>query len=317
MILRDTGVTTRVNRTARAACPACQSPSVRDVVQVPDHEYGLDYVASYACCGGCGTLYQSPMPSASQLASFYQQNYHSMSDGGFLMSLRHNLRIRRLAKFVKRGGVVLDYGCGNGSFIRRAGAELNGVEFIGYEIGADKRITRPADRVTIVEGSPADLFEVLPPCQAVIMNHVIEHLPDPFAVVSALAGKLVPGGYFDGQTPNAVSLEHRIFGRRWSGFHAPRHTAVFSIQGLRRLLERAKFEAISIRGAFNPAGYAVSFASLPHGQAKGVIPRHGLKWLLFVAAAAAVLPVDVWSGAPGIVDFRARKPGGDGQKDAK
>jgi SAM-dependent methyltransferase len=230
-----------------------------------------------------------------------------MSDGGFLMSLRHKLRTRRLGKFVNGGGAVLDYGCGNGSFVRRAAAVLTGIEFIGYEISDHLKVTRPADRVTIVEGGPADLFEVLPPCQAVIMNHVIEHLPDPFAVVSALAEKLLPGGCFDGQTPNATSLEHRIFGRRWSGFHAPRHTAVFSIAGLRSMLERARFGAISIRGAFNPAGYAVSFASLPHGHAKGVIPRRGLKWLCYVAAAAAVLPVDVWSGAPGIIDFRARK----------
>jgi SAM-dependent methyltransferase len=249
------------------------------------------------------------MPGEAELVSFYQQNYHSMSGGGLLMSLRHKLRIRRLAEFVRGNGAVLDYGCGNGSFVRRAGAALTGIEFIGYEIGGHRNVSHPADRVTIVEGSPADLFEVLPLCQAVIMNHVIEHLPDPFAVVSTLAEKLLPGGYFDGQTPNATSLEHRIFGRRWSGFHAPRHTAVFSITGLHRLFERANFEEISIRGAFNPAGYAVSFASLPHGDAKGVIPRHGLRWLFYVAAAAAVLPVDVWSGAPGIIDFRARKKG--------
>ena len=290
-------------------CPACEGHSVRDVVPVPDHEYGVDYVASYACCGDCGTLYQSPMPGEAELTSFYPDNYHSMSGGGFLMCLRHKLRIGRLEEFVNGSGAVLDYGCGNGSFARRASEVLTGVEFIGYEIGGGKKVTRPADRVTIVEGSPADLFELLPPCQAVIMNHVIEHLPDPFAVVSALAKRLVPGGYFDGQTPNATSLEHRIFGRRWSGFHAPRHTAVFSTVGLHSLLERAGFEVISIRGAFNPAGYAVSFASLAHGQTKGVIPRHGLKWLLYVAAAAAVLPVDVWSGAPGIIDFRARKKG--------
>jgi len=142
-----------------------------------------------------------------------------------------------------------------------------------------------------------------------IMNHVIEHLPDPYAIVSTLAEKLLPGGIFDGQTPNATSLEHRIFGRRWSGFHAPRHTVVFSIAGLRRMFERAGFEGITIKGAFNPAGYAVSFAGLPHGHAKGVIPRHGSKWLVCVMAAALVLPVDVGSGAPGMVDFMARRKG--------
>jgi SAM-dependent methyltransferase len=296
---------------ARTNCPACESPRVLNVVQVPDHEYGLDYVATYARCGTCDSLYQVPMPSDAELASFYRQNYHSMTDGGILMLMRHKMRIRRLKGLLKGVGAVLDYGCGNGSFMCRAAAAIPRVEFIGYEIGDGPLVTRPRERVTIVQGKPEDLIDILPICQVMIMNHVIEHLPDPFAIISALARKLAPGGVFDGQTPNATSLEHRIFGRRWSGFHAPRHTVVFSTAGLRGMLERIGFEGIRITGAFNPAGYAVSFAGLPHGDFKGLIPRHGWKWLLCVAAASVVLPIDVGSGAPGMIDFKAKKKGRD------
>jgi 2-polyprenyl-3-methyl-5-hydroxy-6-metoxy-1,4-benzoquinol methylase len=122
---------------------------------------------------------------------------------------------------------VLDYGCGNGSFIRRSAEVLPEVEFIGYEIGDKKEIVHHTDRVTIVRASLEDLLPVLPPCRVIIMNHVIEHLPDPFSVVSTLASRLEPGGYFDGQTPNAASFEHKIFGRYWSGYHA-RDTTVVS-----------------------------------------------------------------------------------------
>jgi SAM-dependent methyltransferase len=250
------------------------------------------------------------MPTAEQLVAFYGQTYHSMSDGGFLMLLRHKMRIRRLRGLLGGGaGTVLDYGCGNGSFIRRAAEVLPEVEFIGYEIGDKKEIVHHTDRVTIVRASLEDLLPVLPPCRVIIMNHVIEHLPDPFSVVSTLASRLEPGGYFDGQTPNAASFEHKIFGRYWSGYHAPRHTVVFSIAGLHRLLERSGVAAIRIAGAFNPAGYAVSLASLPHGHVRGIIPRHGLRWLLYVMSATVVLPFDVLSGAPGMVNFKAqRKP---------
>jgi len=288
-------------------CPACLSGLVTGVVEVPDHEYGLDDQGTYVRCGACGSLYQSPMPTGQRLAAFYPSNYHSMSGGGLLMSLRNRFRIRRLAACIGGQEAVLDYGCGNGTFLLSAAATFHKIEFIGFEIGEHRKVVRPADRVTIVHGAPADLLEILPPCQVVMMNHVIEHLPDPFAIVGTLAERLVKGGVLDGQTPNATSLEHWIFGRRWSGFHAPRHTVVFSKAGLRRLLERAGFEAIQIRGAFNPAGYAVSLASLSHGQRKGIIPRHGSKWLAYLGAAAAVLPVDLCSGAPGIVDFRATR----------
>jgi len=292
----------------RGICPACEGQQMLGRVEIPDHEYGLDYVATYDCCADCRTLFQRPMPTAEQLAAFYGPSYHSMSDGGFLMLLRHKMRIRRLQGLLGGGGgTVLDYGCGNGSFIRRAAEALPDVEFIGYEIGDEKEIVQRTDRVTIVRASLEDLLPLLPPCRVIIMNHVIEHLPDPFSVVSTLASKLEPGGYFDGQTPNAASFEHKIFGRSWSGFHAPRHTVVFSIAGLHRLFERSGVAAIRIAGAFNPAGYAVSLASLPHGHGRGNIPRHGLRWLLYVMSATAVLPLDVLSGAPGIVNFKARK----------
>jgi 2-polyprenyl-3-methyl-5-hydroxy-6-metoxy-1,4-benzoquinol methylase len=247
------------------------------------------------------------MPTDAELASFYRHNYHSMTGGGVLMRVRHRMRVQRLRGFLTGNGAVLDYGCGSGSFVMAAAAAIPNVNFVGYEIGDTTEVSHPAERVTIVRGAPEHLFGILPMCEVMIMNHVIEHLSDPFSIVSSLTAKLLPGGIFEGQTPNAASLEHRIFGNRWSGFHAPRHTVVFSAAGLRAVLERAGFESVTIRGAFNPAGYAVSFASVPHGHARGVIPRHGLKWLLFVAGATLVLPIDVWSGMPGIIDFNARK----------
>jgi hypothetical protein len=168
-------------------------------------------------------------------------------------------------------------------------------------------IRLPGGAVTLVKGDLADLLDVLPSCRLITMNHVIEHLPDPLSVVSALIDRLEPGGFFEGQTPGADSYEHRIFGGRWSGYHAPRHTAIFSRHGLRRLLERAGFESVGIAGAFNPAGLAVSLASLPQGRSPGVIPRHGVRWLFFLGLAALLAPLDLCSGAPGILNFVARK----------
>jgi 2-polyprenyl-3-methyl-5-hydroxy-6-metoxy-1,4-benzoquinol methylase len=196
-----------------SCCPACESRHILAAIEIPDHEYGLDFVARYACCADCASLFQSPMPKDSELASFYRQNYHSMADGGLLMLMRHKLRIQRLKGLLTGKGAVLDYGCGNGSFMVRAAAAIPHVDFIGYEIGDSPQVSHPAERVTIVQGKPEHLFEALPTCEVMIMNHVIEHLPDPFSIVSSLTAKLLPGGHFDGQTPNSASLEHRLFRR--------------------------------------------------------------------------------------------------------
>ncbi len=287
-----------------ANCPACCSPARAGRLNIPDREYGFDYLAAYACCSQCQTLYQAPMPSDKQLSSFYPADYHSVIGAGVLQQIRHSMRIHQLKKMVRQGDNVLDFGCGNGSFLRSAAVAIPTANFIGYEIADQERTEEIAPRVTRLQGRFESCFAKLPSCRVIIMNHVIEHLPEPFAIVSKLREKLLDGGYFDGQTPNSVSLEHKLFGQFWSGFHAPRHTVIFSAAGLRCLLERAGFAQVQIQAAFNPAGYAVSFASLFQRNGAGKIPRQGLKWLLYLAAATLVLPIDFWSGIPGIINFR-------------
>jgi len=232
-----------------------------------------------------------------------------MTAGGFLQNLRNELRLRGLQRFLGSDGAVLDYGCGAGSFLVYAASRLPGRRFFGFEIADRPETIDLADGVvTIVKGDPADLIRVLPHCRLVSMNHVIEHIADPQAVITALHDRLLPGGTLQGQTPAADSFEHRVFGTKWSGYHAPRHTVVFSRSGLRRLLDRCGFAEVDVSPGFNPAGVAVSLASLPHGDAGGSVPRNGVRWLAALAAATVLAPIDLLSGAPGMMNFVARKP---------
>jgi SAM-dependent methyltransferase len=292
-------------------CPACAAQDSRIVGDVPDHEYAVPYVARYARCLACQSVYQAPMPRESDLAAFYPSTYHSMTIDGWLMDARRAMRVARLRKlFSKPAGVVLDYGCGNGSFLVAAAEKLPQYTYVGFEYADHSETLELASgKVLIIKGSPMDLLARVSSIDVLIMNHVIEHLPDPYAVLSGLFERLAPGALFDGQTPNADSLEHKVFGSSWSGYHAPRHTVVFSRAGLTHLMERCGFEHIDIRGAFNPAGVAVSLASLSHGQRPGKVVRAGLAWHAFVALGSALMPLDLLSRAPGMVDFCARKAG--------
>jgi hypothetical protein len=249
------------------------------------------------------------MPSFERLGLFYPPTYHAATARGLLPKLRHQLRGRHVVKLVKGEGAVLDYGCGNGAFLSWAQELLPFRPLVGYEIGKGREILRLAEgRLTIVRGAPEDLMEVLPPCRLITMNHVIEHLPDPFTTLARLVTRLVPGGWLEGQTPAAQSLEHRVFGTHWSGYHAPRHTVVFSRQGLRRLLERVGLTEVEVSAAFNPASLAVSLAALAGRRRPGKgIPRAGLGWLGWLGCATLLAPIDLASGSPGIVNFKGVK----------
>jgi SAM-dependent methyltransferase len=276
---------------------------------VPDREYGVDHLAAYVTCAGCRTVFQDPMPAASELPAFYPSEYHSQTGQGPVGTLRHKVRLRRLTSLAPGDGALLDFGCGNGAFLRRAAAENPGREYYGFEIADRPEVLALDDgAVTIFRGDLDALLARLPPCQIITMNHVIEHLPDPLRVVSALGARLAPGGLLEGQTPAAGSLEHRVFRTRWSGYHAPRHTVVFSPSGLAILLARAGLTGTVVRGAFNPAGVAVSLASALQRGGPGTVRRQGVAWLGCLGMATVLAPIDLLSRAPGIVDFAAWRP---------
>jgi len=291
-----------------SVCPACREGSPIRLRAIDDHEYAIPFRASYGECDNCCSLYQVPMPSLEALAGFYPANYHSYTSTGLLTRIRLDMRIRRVANFVQADECFLDFGCGNGAFLYRAAEKLPGRRFFGYEISDRREVSTTQDgAVTIVKGNIQDLWEVLPSCRLITINHAIEHLPEPGITVRSLYDSLVVGGILEGQTPVADSLERRVFGTRWSGYHAPRHTVIFSRAGLKALLAGLGFADIEITGAFNPAALAVSLGSSLHGSGPGTIARQGFYWLILLALGAALAPIDLSCRAPGIMDFRATR----------
>ena len=249
------------------------------------------------------------MPDSARLSDFYPANDHSFDTNNPLVKLKQKQRLKRLRSLVDSNRMILlDYGCGNGAFIKESAKEMPTAEFYGYEISSQNERQILLDRrVVLLKGSFKFLLQELPLCELITMNHVIEHLADPWKVLSALQMKLNRNGILEGQTPAADSLEQKIFKKGWSGFHAPRHTVIFSKKGLRKILERAGFAQSQITPAFNPAGIAVSLASLSHGDSPGNISRRGLSWLFYVGAATLFYPIDLLSGAPGMINFCAKK----------
>lgn len=290
-------------------CPVCTLRSAKARFSIPDHEYGLSMRAAYAQCAQCGCLSRHPMPDESALAECYPAEYHSFAHGGFIDRIKYGFRLRSiLAAAKKRSFVFLDFGCGDGSFLRYAADRLPSATFFGYEISSRvERIVERDGRIVIVRGGLSDLLQALPQTDVISLHHVIEHLPDPRFVMSALFGKLADSGCVMGQTPACDSLERRIFGRFWSGFHAPRHTVVFSRKALMQLLHGVGFSSVNITAAFNPAGIAVSLMSALHGDRPGHIRRRGFRWLAFVLCAVLLYPLDLLSGRSGVIDFSAKK----------
>jgi 2-polyprenyl-3-methyl-5-hydroxy-6-metoxy-1,4-benzoquinol methylase len=143
------------------------------------------------------------------------------------------------------GGKLLDVGCGSGKWLasmRERGWVVAGVDFDAAAVSAGTR-----RGLSLAAGSleaqryPDAAFD------AVTLNHVIEHLPDPVATLTECRRVLKPGGQFILYTPNVQSLGYRLFGQHWRGLEPPRHLHLFSSGSIRVALERAGFAQANIR----------------------------------------------------------------------
>ena len=76
---------------------------------------------------------------------------------------------------------------------------------------------------------------------AVVMNHVIEHVHDPVELLVEARRLLKQDGVLVLITPNAESQEHRIFGASWYSLDPPRHLHIFSPRSLSKLARLSGF----------------------------------------------------------------------------
>lgn len=136
---------------------------------------------------------------------------------------------------------ILDYGCGSGSYLlqmKRLGYAVTGVDFDPIVV---KRLSEMGlSAMTPAKANDKDWdghFDFI------TLGHVIEHVPEPVALLKRLRQWLRPGGKLFVECPNAKAASLEVFGRFWRGLEAPRHLAIPTRKGLETALNQAGFEA--------------------------------------------------------------------------
>jgi SAM-dependent methyltransferase len=146
---------------------------------------------------------------------------------------------------VRPGELMLDIGCGSGLSLleaRSLGAEVRGIE-------ADPNVRRIADELglrihigsLLEEPFAGELFDL------VVLNQVIEHVPDPVLTLDRLRSRLRRGGRIVLVFPNVESFWRRLSGNSWINWHVPYHLHHFSRGGFGRMAARLGYEVRSVR----------------------------------------------------------------------
>lgn len=148
-------------------------------------------------------------------------------------------------------GKVLDVGCGDGRFLFRmhqAGWSAAGLDF---DLNAIDAAQSKYGKYGF-ELKNCDLFSARFPdntFDAVTMNHVIEHVPEPVELLAEVKRILKPGGRLVSITPNAQSWAHSIFADCWRGLEIPRHLQIFSLPALANCAQKAAFTKIEVKSS--------------------------------------------------------------------
>ncbi|HEX7086144.1 MAG TPA: class I SAM-dependent methyltransferase [Vicinamibacterales bacterium] len=230
-------------------------------------------------CRHCGCFQVNPPALREDSASgaFYDSYYQG--DASHLPDAAPSSTPTRLSRFwrvVERvpelrgiGHSVLDIGCGDGQLCAELVAH-GWPEVIGLDV-APARVERAAARCPSARFHAGTLDSTDVPRRSLdllIMDNVIEHLPEPLSFVGNLRPWLKPGGRIVLITPNMESGNFRLLGRRWTPELAPHvHLFLFTPRSLARLLDRAGF-AVESTGVFpvNSGYWRTSLSSLTRGH---------------------------------------------------
>ncbi len=149
-------------------------------------------------------------------------------------------------------GRLLEIGCGGGDSLKLLAGWGWRVEGLDPDPGAVECSRGKGFDVRL-----GNLFEQRYPegtFDAVISSHVIEHVPDPRALLHECLRVLRPGGRLIFLTPNGQSWLHGRFGNHWRDLDPPRHLHIFNAGSLLGLAQQIGFGDCSVSTSSYGAG---------------------------------------------------------------
>jgi len=194
-------------------------------------------------CDACRGYFVDPLPT--DLGSYYPATYHEipLDIQQFRQGLHRERYKREIILRHASGGDLLELGpsfCEALYLAKEAGFRVHGLEM-------NERCCRFAQKVLGIpdvrcSAHPVNDLPRVPTYDVIMLWHVLEHLPDPWSAVSAMAAALRPGGILILAMPNPEALQMSLLGRHWVHLDVPRHAMLIPVAAL---TDRLKAEGLS------------------------------------------------------------------------
>ena len=208
-------------------------------------------------CAQCQLMYVSPRQQEPEHALIFQHVTEQSTEQDRQETKRriekerlqvrdYHATRRNLNKLYPLRGTLLEIGSGFGFLL--ATFKADGWKVTGVDPNREAcALARTVNQVDATGGTletmkfPDRSFDV------VIMNHVIEHLPDPLMTLKEIHRVLKDGGHLLIETPRYDTLMFRLLGRRERSLSCEGHVYFFTNDSLRKCYETAGFRIVEHR----------------------------------------------------------------------
>lgn len=183
-------------------------------------------------CEHCGLGFTDPIPTEETSHLLYEtreSNDFQPNDSKLVSTLKALAARRDARKFCRdadRRGRILDYGCGNGAFVRA----IQQVLPEAHVLGTDQHPTAPS----LLNGQTYLPYSRLADekFDFILCRHVLEHTYGPAGFLRLLRSMLSPNGILAIEVPSLETAVKNLFGKRWDGYYAPFHPLHFTRKSL-------------------------------------------------------------------------------------
>ncbi len=218
-------------------CPSCGSSALRDRGRIPDARQFAGTLLDHVLPGGrlyhcttCHLYFRHPRLGQSEMDHWYRQARPDHWSAP--LSLRADCGIAaRWIHGAMSAGKVLDIGCYRGDFLASLGA---GFELCGIEINTVAANIGRSRGIKVIGRDFSDLADHAGVFDVITAIDVVEHVPDPLAMLRAMRQALRPGGMAIISTGNASSWSWRMMGSGYWYCAIAEHIAFINPQWCRR-----------------------------------------------------------------------------------
>jgi len=205
-----------------------------------------------------GVLRTMPDLSEKALSKYYESEQYASHNRvrGFLGSLyvffsRMMLKFKfgTIKRYLKKEGLVVDFGCGNGDFVSYVSAQNKKV--IGIE--NNKRAVEVCEKKQIKVLS--SVSSVQSKINVITFWHSFEHLSNPEKVIKAVKKHTDKDSVVVVALPNYKSFDAKHYDRFWAAYDVPRHRFHYSKNGIKQTMKKFGFQCVKTKPMFLDAFY--------------------------------------------------------------